>query len=245
MKFSNPSRGNDRSRYATKTSVLNWNISVRTMMKIRKWNHDLYASKKPPRFSARGGDRLQRCPKSVRGRVERNSVGRRPLGLGADNNRSQGINIPSLLATHLGRSENDLTSCVTTFVRWIEDYPLLDGLKMPSHVDSYDGKGDPDNYLYLFEKAIVQTIMSHLWPLISTYCFFGSPSQPLVLLEIGEIAKLAIYLEWGDSGEGEGCLSMWFCLVLQGKEWVNTRDVVLGFEKGEKIGYKQNRGRFG
>ncbi|GKB86085.1 hypothetical protein Tco_0958357, partial [Tanacetum coccineum] len=67
---------------------------------------------------------------------------------------------------------------------------------------------------------------------------------PLVLLEIGEIAKLAIYLEWGDSGEGEGCLSMGFCLVLQGKEWVNTRDVVLGFEKGGKMGYKQNRGRF-
>ncbi|GKA02506.1 zinc finger, CCHC-type containing protein [Tanacetum coccineum] len=60
--------------------------------------------------------------------------------------------------------------------------------------------------------------------------------KPLVLLEIGEIAKLAIYLEWGDSGEGEGCLSMGFCLVLQGKEWVNTRDVVLGFEKGGKMG---------
>ncbi|GJR03102.1 hypothetical protein Tco_0526086 [Tanacetum coccineum] len=69
-------------------------------------------------------------------------------------------------------------------------------------------------------------------------------TAPLVLLEIGEIAKLAIYLEWGDSGEGEGCLSMGFCLVLQGKEWMNTRDVVLGFEKGGKMGYKQNSGRF-
>ncbi|GJY88643.1 reverse transcriptase domain-containing protein, partial [Tanacetum coccineum] len=48
----------------------------------------------------------------------------------------------------------DLTSCVTSFVNWIEDYPLLDRLKMPSHVDSYDGKGDPDNYLYHFEEAI-------------------------------------------------------------------------------------------
>ncbi|GKA25675.1 hypothetical protein Tco_0711784 [Tanacetum coccineum] len=48
----------------------------------------------------------------------------------------------------------DLTSCVTPFVRWIEDYPLPDGLKMPSHVGSYDGKGDPDNYLHLFKWAI-------------------------------------------------------------------------------------------
>ncbi|GJX19324.1 reverse transcriptase domain-containing protein [Tanacetum coccineum] len=43
---------------------------------------------------------------------------------------------------------------VTPFVRWIEDYPLPDGLKMPSHIGSYDGKGDPDNFLHLFEGAI-------------------------------------------------------------------------------------------
>ncbi|GJV28299.1 reverse transcriptase domain-containing protein [Tanacetum coccineum] len=45
----------------------------------------------------------------------------------------------------------------------------------------------------------------------------GPNFKPLVLLEIGEIAKLAIYLEWGDSAEGEGCLTMGFCWVLQGK----------------------------
>nr|GEU96929.1 hypothetical protein [Tanacetum cinerariifolium] len=43
---------------------------------------------------------------------------------------------------------------VTPFVLWIEDYPLPDGLKMPSHIGSYDGKGDPDNFLNLFEGAI-------------------------------------------------------------------------------------------
>ncbi|GJW25231.1 hypothetical protein Tco_0039042 [Tanacetum coccineum] len=48
----------------------------------------------------------------------------------------------------------DFTGCVTPFVRWIEDYPLPDRLKMPSHVGFYDGKGGPDNYLYLFEGAI-------------------------------------------------------------------------------------------
>ncbi|GJT86420.1 hypothetical protein Tco_1068137 [Tanacetum coccineum] len=33
----------------------------------------------------------------------------------------------------------------------IEDYPLPDGLKIPLHVGSYDGKGEPDNFLHLFE----------------------------------------------------------------------------------------------
>ncbi|GJU32914.1 reverse transcriptase domain-containing protein [Tanacetum coccineum] len=48
----------------------------------------------------------------------------------------------------------DYIDCVTPFVRWIEDYPLLDGLKLPSHVGSYDGKRDPDNFMHLFEGSI-------------------------------------------------------------------------------------------
>nr|GEV66106.1 reverse transcriptase domain-containing protein [Tanacetum cinerariifolium] len=48
----------------------------------------------------------------------------------------------------------DSTSCVTPFICWIEDYPLPDELKMPSHVGSYDGKGDPGNYFHLFKGAI-------------------------------------------------------------------------------------------
>ncbi|GKA70140.1 hypothetical protein Tco_0776204 [Tanacetum coccineum] len=48
----------------------------------------------------------------------------------------------------------NLLGSVTPFVRWIEDYPLPDGLKMPSHIGSYDRKGDPDNFLHLFEGAI-------------------------------------------------------------------------------------------
>ncbi|GKA85462.1 hypothetical protein Tco_0807116 [Tanacetum coccineum] len=47
----------------------------------------------------------------------------------------------------------DSTCSVTPFVYWIEDYPLLDGIKIPSHIGSYDGKGDPDNFLHLFEGA--------------------------------------------------------------------------------------------
>ncbi|GJW25436.1 hypothetical protein Tco_0039247 [Tanacetum coccineum] len=52
----------------------------------------------------------------------------------------------------------DPTRSVTPFVRWIEDYPLPDGLKMPSHVSSYDEKGDPDNFLHLFKGAILHSI---------------------------------------------------------------------------------------
>ncbi|GKC71510.1 hypothetical protein Tco_1117393 [Tanacetum coccineum] len=48
----------------------------------------------------------------------------------------------------------DSTGCVTPFVHWIKDYPLPDGLKMPSHMGSSNRKGDPNNYLYLFEGAI-------------------------------------------------------------------------------------------
>ncbi|GKD33112.1 hypothetical protein Tco_1248621 [Tanacetum coccineum] len=49
---------------------------------------------------------------------------------------------------------NNSTGCVTPFVHWIKDYPLPYGLKMPSHVGSYIGKRDADNYLHLFEGAI-------------------------------------------------------------------------------------------
>ncbi|GJS50723.1 hypothetical protein Tco_0624085 [Tanacetum coccineum] len=38
---------------------------------------------------------------------------------------------------------------VTPLVSWIEDYPLPDGIKLPSHIGSYDGKEDPDNFLHL------------------------------------------------------------------------------------------------
>ncbi|GJR94885.1 hypothetical protein Tco_0267059 [Tanacetum coccineum] len=43
---------------------------------------------------------------------------------------------------------------MTPIVRWIEDSPLPNRLKMPSHVGSYDGNRDPDNFLHLFEGAI-------------------------------------------------------------------------------------------
>ncbi|GJV02677.1 reverse transcriptase domain-containing protein [Tanacetum coccineum] len=48
----------------------------------------------------------------------------------------------------------DSACSITPFVHRIKDYPLPDGLKMPSHIGSYNGKGDPYNFLHLFEGAI-------------------------------------------------------------------------------------------
>ncbi|GJR74659.1 hypothetical protein Tco_0087024, partial [Tanacetum coccineum] len=52
------------------------------------------------------------------------------------------------------RSFADSVGSATPFVRWIKDYPLPNGLKMPSHIGSYNWKGDLDNFLHLFEGAI-------------------------------------------------------------------------------------------
>ncbi|GJR04611.1 reverse transcriptase domain-containing protein [Tanacetum coccineum] len=63
-------------------------------------------------------------------------------------------NVPVYTNPNLTGAALNLVGSVTPFVRWIEDYPLPDRLKMPSHIGSYDGKGDPDNFLHLFEGAI-------------------------------------------------------------------------------------------
>ncbi|GKA67735.1 reverse transcriptase domain-containing protein [Tanacetum coccineum] len=87
-------------------------------------------------------------------RVERNNEGGRPSEEASRGNGSQNVNLPPLLAAHVRRSDNGqpLQSSLTSV--YGEDYPLPDGLKMPSHICSYDGKGDPDNFLHLFEGAI-------------------------------------------------------------------------------------------
>ncbi|GKB15544.1 reverse transcriptase domain-containing protein [Tanacetum coccineum] len=224
------------------------------------------------------------APNKEGSRVERNDEGGRPLGQRVEDNRPQGMNLPLLLAGHLGRSENvqplqstltsihegrhpstniggnlppngsggsssfggpltyysyggyalqalaggsvpvshrlihpsgvfpntypfnaqpmyplpnapiypnqapsglfaDYTGSITPFVRWIEDNPLPDRLKMPSHVGSYDGKGDPDNFLHLFEGAIHMQKWACPWPIIC------SPLRLMILPEYGGIVK--------------------------------------------------------
>ncbi|GJZ61537.1 hypothetical protein Tco_0617674 [Tanacetum coccineum] len=51
-------------------------------------------------------------------------------------------------------SFTDSACSATLFFRWIKDYPLSNRLKMPSYIGSYNWKGDPDNFLHLFEGAI-------------------------------------------------------------------------------------------
>ncbi|GJR69958.1 hypothetical protein Tco_0016023 [Tanacetum coccineum] len=38
--------------------------------------------------------------------------------------------------------------------RWIEEFQFPDGLKVPPHVGYYDGKGDPDLFIHVFEEAM-------------------------------------------------------------------------------------------
>ncbi|GKA50283.1 hypothetical protein Tco_0743356 [Tanacetum coccineum] len=87
-------------------------------------------------------------------RTGRNTKGNRPSKARADENGRREINLPPLLAALLGRNKNGqpLQSSLT-FIHG-GYYPLPDGLKMTSYVGSYDGKGNPDNFLHLFEGAI-------------------------------------------------------------------------------------------
>ncbi|GJS87743.1 hypothetical protein Tco_0770379 [Tanacetum coccineum] len=99
-----------------KISVLNWNTSVKSMMNKEKWNRDLFVTEETTPVLRMRSLRARRhrermvdfedIPNQDGGRVERNFEGGRPSGLGAKNNRSQGMNLPSLLAAHLRWSEN-------------------------------------------------------------------------------------------------------------------------------------------
>ncbi|GJT42130.1 reverse transcriptase domain-containing protein [Tanacetum coccineum] len=113
----------------------------------------------------------------------RNAEGIRPSEIEAREGENRRANLPPLLAAHLGRNKNShpLRSSLTSVqgghqpstnmgetslltIRFsctmlslsylIEDYPLPNKLKMPSHIGSYDRKGDPDNFLHLFQGAI-------------------------------------------------------------------------------------------
>nr|GEZ48219.1 reverse transcriptase domain-containing protein [Tanacetum cinerariifolium] len=168
--------------------------------------------------------RFEEGPNKEGSRIGRNIKGNRPLEAGGEENERWEMDLPLLLAAHLGRNKNGQPLQQKRFTKtylvvhsikqregesvrafatrlsktWrslkhpknssilpkpdrfeegsnkegsrigrnikgnrsleaggeIEDYPLSDGLKMPSHVDSYDGNEDPYNFLHLFEGAI-------------------------------------------------------------------------------------------
>jgi hypothetical protein len=91
--------------------------------------------------------------------------GQTPMGMPPNSNP---YNTVPMYAPPYNCLYSDPMGSATPFVRWIEDYPLPDGLKMPSHVGTYDGKGDPDNFLHLFEGAIkmqkwVMSVACHMF----------------------------------------------------------------------------------
>ncbi|GKG34905.1 hypothetical protein Tco_0437601, partial [Tanacetum coccineum] len=52
----------------------------------------------------------------------------------------------------VGHGSNNDSSLPLT--KWIEEFQFPDGLKVPLHIGYYDGKGDPDNFIHVFEGAM-------------------------------------------------------------------------------------------
>ncbi|GKD28288.1 hypothetical protein Tco_1239066 [Tanacetum coccineum] len=166
IKFRNPFYGNEGDRGVMKVSALNWNISVRNMTKKETWNQDLFESGKPLQFSARSlqgpGDRervLLSYPSQAQG-GNPSFVGTSayyPYG-GYVSHAPMINNIP---APH-GFMYPSADPSNNYPLYWMRDLIcLLDQrlssnrqIKMPSYMGSYDEKGDPNNYLHLFEGVI-------------------------------------------------------------------------------------------
>ncbi|GJT15654.1 reverse transcriptase domain-containing protein [Tanacetum coccineum] len=97
---------------------------------------------------------FEEAPSREGSRIERNVEGSGPSELGARENGSRGINLPPLLVAHLGRSEiGQALQSSLTFVYGGHQPSTNIGGNLPPN-GSYDGKGDPDNYLHIFEGAI-------------------------------------------------------------------------------------------
>ncbi|GJW91150.1 hypothetical protein Tco_0168703 [Tanacetum coccineum] len=146
----------------------------------------------------------------------------------------------------------DSAGSVTPFVRWIEDYPLSDGLKMPSHIGSYDGKADPDNFLHLFEGVIrmqkwLMPVACHMF----TYTLKDSPriwwnSQKTGLHEEQRISAFVHGLRIRSLVEhlSTDLPSTYKCLKKKTYRWVEAREVATngvfndrrdGFESPKEI----------
>ncbi|GKD39459.1 hypothetical protein Tco_1259666 [Tanacetum coccineum] len=76
------------------------------LIRIRETNPVLYTRSPRTRRQKEMMVDFENVPNRDGGRVKRNSKGGRPSGRGADNDRSQGMNLLPLLAAHLGRSKN-------------------------------------------------------------------------------------------------------------------------------------------
>ncbi|GKA90624.1 hypothetical protein Tco_0812494 [Tanacetum coccineum] len=145
---------------------------------------------------------FEEAPNKERSRIGRYIKGNGPSKVGAEENGRREMNLPPLLAAHLGRNEDgqpprsSLTSVYggrQSLINTEGNLPPNDGLKMPSHVGSYDGKGDPDNFLHLFEGAI--HLQKWLMPVFTT-----SNKEKVRVLELSPLGiqiTLKILLEYG------------------------------------------------
>ncbi|GJY46855.1 hypothetical protein Tco_0435918 [Tanacetum coccineum] len=52
-------------------------------------------------------------------------------------------------------------SSVTPFIRWIENYLLLNDHKVSTQIRAYDGKRDPNNYLQMFKGQSMLRVEAH------------------------------------------------------------------------------------
>nr|GEU70684.1 reverse transcriptase domain-containing protein [Tanacetum cinerariifolium] len=162
-------------------------------------------------------------------------------------NEGQSVNLPQLLAAHLGRGKNGkplqssltfayggqaLPNNIGGSLPSNEYYPLPDGLKMPSHIGSYDRKGDPDNFLHLFEGAI--RMKKWLMPI----------ACQMFTYTLKDSARI-----WWNSQKASSILDY---EDLKNYTWVKARDVATNgassdrrdsFERSKKSSWDNNRGQ--
>ncbi|GKC33300.1 hypothetical protein Tco_1040594 [Tanacetum coccineum] len=109
----------------------------------------------------------------------------------------------------------DSTGCVTPFAGWIEDYPRLDGLKMPPHVDSYDRKRDPNNYLHIFERAICMQKWAMLVACHMFTCTLKDPARIWLAYTLAYASLIPLVLSFPlymPCDDSDGC--MWAKSIL-------------------------------
>nr|GEU73135.1 putative transposable element [Tanacetum cinerariifolium] len=179
-------------------------------------------------------------------RVERNTEEGRTLKETPRGNGGQSVNLPSLLVAHLGSGENGqplqsyLTSAYGGQVLPSNiggNIPSNDELKMPSHIGSYDGKEDLDNFLHLFERAIQ---MKKWLMLVACHMFTYT---------LKDFARI-----WWNSQKAD-LPSTYKCLMEKTYTWVEAREVATNgassdqrdsFERSKKICQKsEGNSRYG
>nr|GEV95470.1 reverse transcriptase domain-containing protein [Tanacetum cinerariifolium] len=102
---------------------------------------------------------FEESPNKEGSKAGRNAESSRPSEIEARENGNRGMNLPPTLGSSLSKKQKRLK--MVTPLRG-KPSPIIhkgglsspEWTKMPSYIGSYDGKGDLDNFLHLFEGAI-------------------------------------------------------------------------------------------